>query len=381
MKFLFKGAECSVNKGTAAIMKSAFMALKDAFENASFLSISPHPDLDKKNCSSITFLEGFYSKFRIFKIYRIKNDFDCLVDLSGDTISDDYGRLTALGLLYDIFIYKCVLRKPYVIYAQSLGPFNSIITRIAAKLSFRLVDLLIIREHITKSYLEDLGISKFVMGVDSAFILSAANKSRRDEILHGEKIPLNKAIIGINMSQHIYDLKNKADEYIDMHVRLINNLIENFDVNVLLIPHVIHEGFDDLDVSMMVYSRIKNDGVYILEGDYTSEELKSIIGQCDLFIGARMHATIASTSMFVPTVGIAYSHKMHGIIGEMLGLEDYIIDIEDLNSEILIEKTLKAWENREKIQEHLRKVIPEVKMKAWKNGELVKELCDSLGIS
>jgi len=87
-----------------------------------------------------------------------------------------------------------------------------------------------------------------------------------------------------------------------------------------------------------------------------------------------MHATIASTSMFVPTVGIAYSHKMHGIIGEMLGLEDYIIDLEDLNHEILIEKVMEAWKNSERIVEHLKKTIPRVKERALKNGEALKEV-------
>jgi polysaccharide pyruvyl transferase WcaK-like protein len=31
-----------------------------------------------------------------------------------------------------------------------------------------------------------------------------------------------------------------------------------------------------------------------------------------------MHATIASTPMLVPTIGIVYSHEMHGIIGKIL---------------------------------------------------------------
>lgn len=41
-----------------------------------------------------------------------------------------------------------------------------------------------------------------------------------------------------------------------------------------------------------------------------------------------MHATISSTSMLVPTIAIAYSHKIPGVIGEVLGNE-YIIDIRD----------------------------------------------------
>lgn len=377
MKFLLKGAECSRNKGTAAILKSTILTLKIFFERPSFVSISPHPADDKRNCKKIRFLSN--SKLRVFKAYKDKNDFDCVLDLSGDTISDDYGKLTIFGLLYDLIIYKGLLRKPYVIYAQSLGPFSSILTKIIAKIAFSFIDLIIIRENITAQYLEKLGIKGFIIGADPAFLLPSAKEDTLIEILNNERIPTDKKLVGINMSQHCYDiLGDKSNEYLNIHAQLIDHLIEELDVNVVLIPHVISEGFDDRSVSSLTYSKIKNKKhVNIIKGDYTPEEIKSIIGNCDLFIGARMHATIASTSMFVPTVGIAYSHKMHGIIGEMLNLQEYVIDLEKLNSEILIEKIMLAWKNREKITEHLRKKIPEIKQKALKNGKLLKKLCDS----
>ena len=94
-----------------------------------------------------------------------------------------------------------------------------------------------------------------------------------------------------------------------------------------------------------------------------------------------MHAKIASTSMIVQTVGIAYSHKIHGIICEMLGQEKYIVDIKELNYESLISTINDAWENREKIRKELEVKIPMVKEKAMLNGKLVKELLDSLKIS
>ena len=91
-----------------------------------------------------------------------------------------------------------------------------------------------------------------------------------------------------------------------------------------------------------------------------------------------MHATVASTSMLVPTVGIAYSHKMHGIIGKMLGQEKYILDVQDLNYEDLKSKVYDAWQNREEIRAELAQRIPQVKEQALLSGELVKELVDFL---
>ncbi|MDI6882036.1 MULTISPECIES: polysaccharide pyruvyl transferase family protein [Methanothermobacter] len=386
VRFLLIGIECSRNKGTAAILKSTVQTLKNYFENALFKAVTPWPNRDKLNCKGIEFSDDLLSKLRLFKIRKESDDFDIVIDLHGDTISEDYGILTVFGFFYNIVSYKLLAKKAYVIYAQSLGPFNNPISRLLAKFCLNKVDLLIIREKITENYLKMLGIRNYFLGADPAFLLKTASKENIKEILKNEDIRASQgSIIGINVSQHIYDLLKDAGrhmDYIMMNAKLIDKLIETYDVNILLIPHVLNNVHDDYSIAKKVYSKIKNKNlVNVIEGDYTPEEVKGIIGLCDLFIGARMHAVIASTSQCIPSVGIAYSHKMHGIIGELLGLDEYIIDIDDLNYDILHEKTMKAWENRERIKKHLEKVIPEVKRKALKNGELVRELCDSLKIT
>ncbi|NIN03283.1 MAG: polysaccharide pyruvyl transferase, partial [Hydrotalea flava] len=73
-------------------------------------------------------------------------------------------------------------------------------------------------------------------------------------------------------------------------------------------------------------------------------ELKGIIGRCDLFIGARMHSNIASISMHVPTVALAWSHKYHGIM-KMVEQEKYVCDIRTTTFNELVSKINDAWSN------------------------------------
>ena len=146
-----------------------------------------------------------------------------------------------------------------------------------------------------------------------------------------------------------------------------------------MIPHVYTEKVSDKKVISEIYNVIKNKSkVNIIQNEYNADELKGIIGICDLFVGARMHATIAATSMYVPTVGIAYSHKMHGIIGQYIKQENYIIDIEDLNYDSLMNKICDCWNNRDIIKQELRITIPQIKEKALLNGKYVKDLLDNL---
>lgn len=226
---------------------------------------------------------------------------------------------------------------------------------------------------------------KIYVTADPAFLLNAVPQSRVFEILSKDGInEVQKPLIGINpsglISRFMESEPQKAEEEItNIMAKVIDNLIENLKATIIMIPHVYTPNDDDRIAINRIFHKVKNKSkVKTIKNEYTPQELKGIIGQCDLFIGARMHATIAATSMLVPTVGIAYSHKMYGIIGEMLGQEKYVLDIKELNYEDLISTINDAWENREKIKKELEAKIPMVKEKAMLNGKLVKELLDSL---
>ena len=185
-------------------------------------------------------------------------------------------------------------------------------------------------------------------------------------------------LIGINPSGLIGKISGVSEVHIaQIFATLIDKLISDWDATIVLIPHVYTSSLDDRSAIKLIAERVKNKRkLKSITNEYNAKELKGIIGMCDLFIGTRMHATIASTSMLVPTVGIAYSHKMHGIIGEMLGLEDYIIEIENLTYDNLVSAVHKAWLNREDLKDHLSKMIPIIREKAFQNGEYIKLLLE-----
>jgi polysaccharide pyruvyl transferase WcaK-like protein len=279
------------------------------------------------------------------------------------------------------------LNKPVVLYGESLGYFSNPILNSIAKFVFNRTKLILVREELSKRYLDNNNITmpKICVTADPAFLLNPVPQSSVFEILSKEGINgIQKPLIGINPSGLISRFRGEGyqkaeEEFANIMAKVIDNLVENLEATIIMIPHVYTPNVDDRIAINLIFHKVKNKSkVKIVKNEYTPQELKGIIGQCDLFIGARMHATIASTSMLVPTVGIAYSHKMHGIIGEMLGQRKYILDIKELNYENLISTIKDAWGNREKIRKQLEIKIPKVKEKAMLNGKLVKELLDSL---
>lgn len=113
-------------------------------------------------------------------------------------------------------------------------------------------------------------------------------------------------------------------------------------------------------------------------GDYSAPELKAVIGKCDLFIGGKMHANIAATSMHVPTVGMQYGHKFYGIM-RLLGQEQYVCNkftVEELKS-----KVDRAWADRERIRGELAAKTDILKKYAFYNAKLVEDLLHSNRVS
>ena len=311
---------------------------------------------------------------RLFDYYNC----DLVVNSGGDILSGE-GKFSLTAFLN--ILYAVSLGKPVVLYGESLGYFANSIFNAAAKFVFNRTSLILLREELSKEYLDKEGITKpkIYVTAEPAFLLPATPEERVRSILSDEGIDTSKRpLIGVNPSGTTMHEEKASDAM----AKVIDDLVEDLSGTILMIPHVYIEGVDDRVVIDRIFRKIRNkSNVMTINKEYTAQELKGIIGQCDLFIGARMHATIASTSMLVPTIGIAYSHKMHGIIGKMLGQEKYILDVQDLNYEGLKSKIYDAWQNREGIREELALKIPQLKEKTLLNGDLVKELVDSLTTS
>lgn len=394
------------NKGTQALVFSLIDTVQKYVPNSQFTFVgletdqneipikkqlalkplkNPYPWIYLIECSAIKVLKKIGISYPISKKSNLfyYYDSDIVINTGGDLLSgEQFGLTSLLNISYAI-----LLDKPVVLYAESLGYYQNSFFGFIANQVLNRTTLITVREDLSKKYLEQNKItkSKVYLTADSAFNLEPVSQSSVFEILLNEGINVSqRPIIGINPSGLINKFrksgsKDSNEEVVSIFARVIDSVIEKFDANIIMIPHVYTEKVNDKKVISKIYNIVANkSNVNIIQNEYNAKELKGIIGICDLFVGARMHATIAATSMYVPTVGIAYSHKMYGIIGQMLKQENYIIDIKDLSYDILMNKICDCWNNHDIIKSELRTTIPQVKEKALLNGKYVKDLLDSL---
>lgn len=188
--------------------------------------------------------------------------------------------------------------------------------------------------------------------------------------------------IGINVSPLIQNAEDSKGLTLKNYKKLIEYIIENTNVQIALIPHVVWENNNDLIPLTQLYNEYKATGRVVLISDHNCMELKGYIARCRFFIGARTHATIAGYSSFVPTLVVGYSVKAKGIAKDIFGTyENYVVPVQSLKKEDDLVKAFQWLCDHEKeIRIHLQNIMPAYIEKAWLAGDEVRKLLDEVNV-
>ncbi len=184
--------------------------------------------------------------------------------------------------------------------------------------------------------------------------------------------------VGINVSPMIQDNEKKSGVTMENYKELISFIIQNTDMQITLIPHVVWERNDDRGPLHELYRAFADTGRVVEIGDGGCEELKGFIGRCRFFVGARTHATIAAYSMGVPTLVAGYSVKARGIARDLFGTdENYVLPVQSLEKKDDLTKGFQWLLSHEKeVREKLGEVMPGYKERALETGKEVDRLWD-----
>lgn len=418
MNFLLIGTTpYADNRGVSAIASSTVKSLRSQFKDAritlwhtypeTYLRDAPtssyehdtHLIMDKNSHEYLLKLPlriMKYSFFKLFKKIGIKIDFlindetlqayecsDVIISCNfGDAFNDLYGKVLFSSIVGQ-HILGFLSGSPIVLFPQSIGTFNSKLTKFVARLILNRAKIIMVREKNTESHLIEIGVDKnLIYNVpDMAFLLEAADKKKVNDILENEGIKKDilstKKIIGLSVRTDMAMLSNlsgQEDSYIDIMVKMINHMTKKMDSIVLIIPNAsLTEGYDNKSLGNTIKEKTGNKNVFSIKGEYTAEELKGIIGICDIFIGAMMHTIIAAISMNIPSLSLSYSHKSQGVM-ENVGLGKYNLDYKKLKYEDLINQIEYIEQHKTQIKEEIAPKIVQQKKLIKSSILLIKEL-------
>jgi colanic acid/amylovoran biosynthesis protein len=300
-------------------------------------------------------------------------DSDLIVSVGGGYLGGAPGLsgtiwvyLTLLPMIIAVRQHKCTACAP-----QSIVTFRTKLQKRLARKTLSSVNLILTREDVTKRLLLKLGLENNVKSsVDSGFLFKSSLKTSVRTDLN---IPRDNKVVGITVRKWLNE--NKQREYEKAIAKTIDYITAKDKISVIFIPDTTSYigGDDDRITSLRVYKNIKNkQHVHILENDYDHYQIKAIYDELDFIIGTRFHSVILSLTGYVPALAIGYEHKTRGIMHD-LGLDEWVIKIEDVTAANLIDKTNELIASRAEYKAYLHKVLPPYIMKAHEAVKLIGE--------
>lgn len=366
------------NKGDAAILLGTIDELNDFYKDANItfniLTFTPEIDREKyktvyQNIENVEsnifnpypFKRNKFSKmiamfkmgvhyaylkfvdfFPFFKInntgYNLCEGSDVIVVCGGGFLGGNkYNSLTHLA---QIDILKG-LNKPMILWGTSIEPPSKKNLQFITEKILGNLTCILPREEITYNYLKKwYPLDRIVKTPDMAFKTGFEESTEIDELFEEIREKSDgKKIIGITMRKWNFPRSENPEKMSSRYEKALIETINKLQSSCLFvfIPQVIMDGDDDRVFAQNIQASLKSkESFWVLTEDYSPYQLKYLISLFDQFLGTRMHSNIFSATIGCAPVAIAYEKKTNGIM-KNLELEDYVIDIEDVNSAKLIE--------------------------------------------
>ena len=248
---------------------------------------------------------------------------DLVIDISqGDSFTDIYGEYRFYTLTSIKWLVE-KLRIPFILGPQTYGPFRNSKSKKFARQVIENAEIVASRDLMSKMYVEQFTNKKVINVTDLAFALPYHLEKNKNQTCAKIKVGINPSGLLSKSKTEGTIVKNEVTvNYDKLMRRVVEYLKSEKKYEIHLIPHVGDEAYKCMpNMTDVIYHREFKNPV----------EAKSVIAQMDIFIGARMHATIAAFSAGVATIPIAYSRKFEGLF-KSIGY-NCVIDITKLDDE------------------------------------------------
>ena len=338
------------NKGCEALTYSFINMLRENLDDLEICNLSENRLGEIPiNFPSIKF---FHHRLRIKKpidTINFLNELDWVYDITyGDGFSDIYNsRFVLMTTLQKLFVVKS--KTPLVLLPQTYGPFKNRLLERFASYVIKKSQVVYVRDRLSKEYVKKISGVKAVETTDLAFALPY---ERIDFETTKIKVGINVSGLlwngGFDGNKNQFGLTVSYRDYIE---ELLKYLLSDDKYEVYIIPHVLelYESSHDGDIEVCKHIKEKYSIRYMCENKTSSIDIKSYIAGMDIFIGARMHSTIAAFSSGVATIPFSYSRKFEGLYGDL----DYpfLIYGKSDTTEEAIKKTIKYIKEYDKLLE------------------------------
>ena len=282
----------------------------------------------------------FNDKKRIIKLFEEAD----AIFMKGGGLLQTYGGLSSTYSMY-FWTFPLLLahqlKKPVYVMPNSFGPFEGPMVKAIARRALSRCKLVTSRETISQEMVKnDLGLS-IDNYADLAFMLPKADTV---DICQKYHLPIGRKRVAITMRPYRFPSNSNPEKAYQTLKKEMASFIQWLYENgmmPIIIEHTLavnaHEN-DGACIRDVINMLKEGEYCYISDPKLNCCDLKAIYGQCDYIVGTRFHSIIFAFGSNVPGIAIAYTgNKSQGIMHD-IGLDDYVVDIDEVTAKLLIQR-------------------------------------------
>lgn len=329
--------------GLIAYLKVASTALIDLFQQIILFA------LPYNLVATLTLRDSM--KFNSFEALKVS---DCVV-IKGGGFVHTYGDLQDPYYLWFNLYYAILalrLGKKVIIFPNSFGPIKGKINRIMLRAIINRCELVYAREKKSFECLKNIGCKNVKLSHDLAY------HALKKDCLPGslDFLRQDKRKIGVTVRPYRFPESKKPLQSYEKYIESIAGFCDatqEYDIYFIVQVQGPSAHEDDRIAIKDVLKKCKRTDVKVIDGSYDYSDLISIYSHFDFLVGTRFHSVIFSQISGVPTLAIAYGgNKTAGIMKEV-GLEDFVIDINNISEDKLTYKFRELVKYRKDHQEKI----------------------------
>ena len=299
---------------------------------------------------------------------------DVVVSCAGNFLYSS-GQLRLPLLLHLLaLVYGAWMGKPVYMLPQTLGPFRSGWEVWLLKQALRQVQVVMVRDQLSMQLLQRSGPAhpNVIVAPDIAFLYRGHEPSFVDRLRQRALLanPQNRPpVLGVTLInwQAQHDLFAGQAAYELGVAAAIRDFVTRYGGVAVLFAQVLgpNPADDDRVPARRVAALLADLGERVMQIDeeLSPAQLKAGYGAVDIFLGSRLHANIFALCEGRPVLAIAYQYKTHGIM-QMLGLGEWVIDIEEVTGERICPMLDALWTARVDVAEAVRAGVDAVQADA-----------------
>lgn len=276
------------------------------------------------NYTGVKVIKNKYSNY-MEDIKNIIKDADIMVDISGYTLSSQWGFMSSLRYLLNLMIAKKESVRYYIL-PQSIGPFNyhpieKIFVYPLFKLYLKYPEKIFAREEEGLKCVQKFTKKNAQKGYDIVLVNRGYIADNIYNNVCLKSIQIKQNSVGIIPNKTAIGNSN-PDQIYEVYKSIINKLNA-----VGKTVYILRHSYEDLQICKKIKAMFPNNGdVMLISEDLSAIELENIIKQFDFVIASRYHSIIHSYKNGVPVIAMGWATKYHELLNEF-GQLDYFFDV------------------------------------------------------